>query len=84
MKPNLSLPVKVFFTDRSKAVLLLWIVFVSYASFDVCCNVVSVLCSIVVTCWERADLLAIVCVLCFVTFPNVFWSTSESMVRLVP
>ena len=34
----------------------------------VCCNVVSDLCSLVVTCWERADLLAIVCVLCFVTF----------------
>ena len=27
----------------------------------VCCNVVSVLCSLVVTCWERADLLAVVC-----------------------
>ena len=24
------------------------------------------------------------CVLCFVTFPNVFWSTSESRVRLAP
>ena len=39
----------------------------------VCCNVVSDLCSLVVTCWERADLLAIVCVLCFVTFPVVSW-----------
>ena len=28
----------------------------------VCCNVVSDLCSLVVTCCERADLLAIVCV----------------------
>ena len=28
----------------------------------VCCNVVSVLCSLVVTCWERAGLLAVVCV----------------------
>ena len=28
----------------------------------VCCNVLSVLCSLVVTCWERADLLAVVCV----------------------
>ena len=26
----------------------------------VCCNVLSVLCSLVVTCWERADLLAVV------------------------
>ena len=50
----------------------------------VCCNVVSVLYSLVVTCWERAGLLAIVCVLCFVTFPNVSWSTSELRVRLAP
>ena len=28
----------------------------------VCCNVMSVLCSLVVTCWERTDLLAVVCV----------------------
>ena len=28
----------------------------------VCCNVVSVPCSLAVTCWERADLLAVVCV----------------------
>ena len=34
----------------------------------VCCNVVSDLCSLVVTCWERADLLAIVCVV-FCHFP---------------
>ena len=30
--------------------------------FGVCCNVVSVHCSLVVTCSERADLLAVVCV----------------------
>ena len=35
----------------------------------VCCNVVSDLCSLVVTCWERADLLAIVCVV-FCHFPS--------------
>ena len=28
----------------------------------VCCNVKSVFCSLVVTCWERADLLAVACV----------------------
>ena len=33
------------------------------------------------TCWERDDLLAVVCVV-FCTFPNVSWSTSESRVRL--
>ena len=35
----------------------------------VCCNVVSVLYSIVVTCWERAGLLAVVCVV-FCHFPK--------------
>ena len=35
----------------------------------VCCNVVSDLYSLVVTCWERADLLAIVCVV-FCHFPS--------------
>ena len=65
--------------DRSKGVLLLWIVFVSYAL----CWGVSVLCSLVVTCWERAGLLAVVCVV-FCHFPNVSWYTSESRVRLAP
>ena len=37
----------------------------------VCCNVVSVLCSLVVTCWERADFLAVVCVcVVFCHFPK--------------
>ena len=49
----------------------------------VCCDVVSVLCSLVVTCWERSDLKAVVCVV-FVTFPNVSWSTSESRARMAP
>ena len=69
---GLSPPVK-YFTDRSKAVLLLWIFYV----FVLSC-VCYVLCTsfymcFVVTCWERADLLALVCgVFCeFVTFPLV-------------
>ena len=35
----------------------------------------SVYMGLVVTCWERADLLALVCVVCyeFVTFPLVSW-----------
>ena len=42
--------------------------------FHVCLyyTVLSVPCSIVITCWERADLLALVCVMfscVFVTFP---------------
>ena len=49
----------------------------------VCCAVVSVPCSLVVTCWERADFLVVMfVVLCFVTFPNVSWSTSELSARL--
>ena len=49
----------------------------------VCCAVVSVPCSLVVTCWEKADLLAVSCVV-FVTFLNVSSSTSELRVRLAP
>ena len=63
------------FTDRSKAVLLLWIFYVFVLSCV--CNVLcaSVYMCFVVTCWERADLLALVCgVFCeFVTFPLVSW-----------
>ena len=36
---------------------------------DMCCTVASVPCSLVVTCWERADLLAVVCVV-FCHFPK--------------
>ena len=41
MKQFLSPPVKVFFTDRSKAVLLLWIVFVASCWCVLCCKVCS-------------------------------------------
>ena len=52
---------------------------------SVSCAVLSVPCSLVVTCLERADLLADMCVfLCFVAFPNVSWSTSEIRARLAP
>ena len=60
---GLSPPGK-YFTDRSKAVLLLWIICVSHAF-------TSAHCCLVVTCWESVDLLALVgdvyCI--FVTFP---------------
>ena len=73
-KTGLSPPVK-YFTDRSKAVLLLWIFYVfvlSCVCFVLCASVYM---CFVVTCWERADLLALVCgVFCeFVTFPLVSW-----------
>ena len=57
---GLSPPVK-YFTDHSKAVLLLWIFYVfvlsciCYVFVHVCLNM-----CFVVTCWERADLLALV------------------------
>ena len=62
-----------FLTDRFKAVLLLWIIFAICVS--VCFfyqTVLPVPCSLVDACWERADLLALLCVvlsLVFVTFP---------------
>ena len=54
-------PVK-YFTDRSKAVLLLWIFYVFFFclvfAMPLCASVYMCL---VITCWERADLLALVC-----------------------
>ena len=58
-----------FFNDRSKAVFLLWIVLLVTLHVGVCCAAVSVLCSLLVTCWERADLLAVVFVV-FYHFPK--------------
>ena len=64
-----SSPTVIYFADHSKAVFLMWFIciflsFVSHAfAFVHCC--------LAVTCWERADLLALVggnyCI--FVTFP---------------
>ena len=55
-----------FLTDCSKAVLLLWILLdicVSCLSLPYC---LSVPCCLVVTCWERAELLVLLCVIyCF-------------------
>ena len=61
--------------DRSKAVLLLWIFYVFVLSCVCYVLCASVYMCFVVTCWERADLLALVCgVFCeFVTFPLVSW-----------
>ena len=57
---NLSPPVK-YFTDRSKAVLLLWIFYVFFCPAFAMSMCASVYMCFVVTCWERADILAIVC-----------------------
>ena len=71
---GLSPPVK-YFTDRSKAVLLLWILYVFVLSCVCYVLCASVYMCFVVTCWERADLLALVCGVYyeFVTFPLVSW-----------
>ena len=73
-KTGLSPPVK-YFTDRSKEVLLLWIFYVFVLSCVCYVLCASVYMCFVVTCWERADLLALVCgVFCeYVTFPLVSW-----------
>ena len=69
-KASLSPQVEIYFTDRSKMVLLLWILFVIYGS---CCHAfLSVHCRLVVTCWERINLLVLFFVMfscVFVTFP---------------
>ena len=64
-----------YFTDRSKAVLLLLIFYVFVLSCVCYVLCASVNMCFVVTCWERADLLALVYgVYCeFVTFPLVSW-----------
>ena len=49
-----------FLTDRFKAVLLLWILLLFvFLCLCLCHTVLSVSCSIGVTCWERADLLVL-------------------------
>ena len=69
---------QIFIYRISKAVILLWIFFVIYIHVCLCYAVLCVPYSLVVTCWERADLLVLVCVfLCFVTFqyadPGQVW-----------
>ena len=56
---GLSPPVK-YFTDRSKAVLLVWIFYVFLCLVFAMLLCASVNMCFVVNCWERADLLALV------------------------
>ena len=49
------------FTDSSKAVLLLWIIYAFFCLVFVITLCASVYLCLMVTCWERADLLALVC-----------------------
>ena len=57
---SLSPPVK-YFTERCKAVLLLWIFYVFFCLVVIMPLCASVYMCLVVTCYERADLLALVC-----------------------
>ena len=61
-----------FLSDHSKVGLLYGSFLLFLSRVFLCHTVLSVPCSLVVTCWERADLLALLCVMfsCdFVTFP---------------
>ena len=53
-----------YYTDTSEAVLLLRVLFVICVCL--CYTVLSVSCSLVITCWERVYLLALLCVMCHV------------------
>ena len=55
-----SPPVK-YFTDHSKAVLLLWFFYVFFCLMFIMPLRASVYLSLVATCWERAGLLALIC-----------------------
>ena len=69
-----------FFTDHSKTVLLLGTLFVIMFHFCLYYIVLSVPCCLVITCWERADLLALLCgvSLCFCHFP--IWCLESDVV----
>ena len=54
---NMFKPISNYFTDHSKAVLLLLLVFCDFYT------VLSVPFSFVFTCWERTDILALLCVI---------------------
>ena len=58
-------PVKTFqqniFTDRSKVVLLLWIIYAIYVSFLLCFHARLFVDALWSPAWDQADLLALVC-----------------------
>ena len=64
------------FTDQSKAVLLLWITFVICVSCWLLLYFLFIYCKLVITCWERADLLTH-CVWCFLVFWSLFLMVSQ-------
>ena len=69
---NIFKPSSNLFTDLSKVVLLLWILLLFMNHVCLYYTVLSVPCNLVITCWKRADLLVLLCVMfscVFVTFP---------------
>ena len=70
-------PVKVFFTDCSKAVLLLWTILLFM--FRVCLVFLSVHCNLVVTCWERTEFLVVL----YVMFYCVMWCPGSGVLCLI-
>ena len=75
------LPSRNVLTGRSKAVLLLWILVAICFMFCLCHTILSVPGSLVATCWKRADLLALLCVMFswwFCHFP--IWSPGSGVV----
>ena len=82
---NIFKPSSNLFTDSSKAVLLLCIFFVIYVCF--CCAVLSVHCSLVITCWARAKFLALLCVMfscAFLTLPYGVLGQMRCLIVFIP
>ena len=79
--PGLSPPEKVFLLTVSRRCFFCGSFLLVMLHVSVYCAVVSVPCSIVVTCWKKADLWDVMFAV-FVTFPNVSWSISELRARL--
>ena len=66
-------PFSNFLTDRSKTVLFGESFLLFVFSVCVCYTELSVSCSLVVTCWERADPLAILCEMLLYVFVTLSW-----------
>ena len=74
-----------FFADRFKAVLLLWVIFVIYIScFSLLCCLVAVHCSLVITCWEMVHLLALLCVVCLCFVTDSYGVLGQVCILIVP
>ena len=69
------------FDDRSKVVFILWIILLFLFQVYLCYADLSVPCNLVITCWERAELLALLCVGVFLVFLSFsVWCSGSSVV----